>query len=63
LKIENSHMKVKNWSFPDCKLLADSKNVQLFEGQFQPLEVKEGKKIWNFQISPNFDQFQPVYNH
>jgi hypothetical protein len=51
LKIENSPTKVKNWSCPiyrygtfsDCKLVADSKNVQilLFEGQFQELEVKK----------------------
>jgi hypothetical protein len=43
LKIENSHMKVKNWSctiywygtFSDCKFLVDSKNIKvlLFGGQ------------------------------
>jgi hypothetical protein len=43
-------------TFSDCKLLTDSKNIQilLFEGQFQPLHYMK------FSNLSNFDQFQPV---
>jgi hypothetical protein len=60
LKIENSHMKVKNWSCPKyrygtfsgCKLLADSKNVQilLFGGQLLMLQVEIDQNLAKFYI-------------
>jgi hypothetical protein len=46
----------------NCTLILKCIYILLFKGQFQPLEVKYGQNIWNFQILFHFDVHTRICN-